>query len=206
MRRMGWLVGLALVSGLAWACEEAAAPGEEGVPESELTFLRFPPELEPLVTRAASFYAVKGENRELVLRYAPEEGGDGEGEEFLEFRVPGDALLRRPDGTLFQDGDSMQIRVEVAEDGRFLFDFQPSGLEFDPEHAPRLRVVYRALEGDLDDDGDLDEEDDELEDEIQLWRQEAPGELWYPVGTIKLEDVDEIDGEIFHFTGFAIAG
>lgn len=204
MRRARWLITLAVLTGVAWACQDTAGP-QEGVPETELTFLRFPPDLQPLVTREASFYAVKGESRELVMRYVPEEVSE-EGEEFLEFRVPGDALLRRPDGTLFQEGDSVLIRVEVAEDGRFLFDFQPSGLEFDAGHPPRLRVTYRGVEGDYDGDGDIDEDDDELEEELRLWRQEAPGELWFPMGVIKLDDVDEIDGEIFGFTGFALAG
>lgn len=205
MRRARWLVTLMVLAGVAWGCQDTSAPAADGVEESELTFLRFPPDLQPLVTRSASFYAVKGENRELVMRYIPEEPGE-EGEEFLEFRVPGNALLRRPDGSLFQEGDSVLIRVEVAEDGRFLFDFQPSGLQFDPEHPPRLRITYRVVEGDYDGDGDIDEEDDDLEAELRLWRQEAPGELWFPMGVIKLDDVDEIDGEIFGFTGFALAG
>lgn len=205
MRRVRGFMALALVAGLAWGCEDTAGPGEEGVPESALTFLRFPPDLEPLVTRSDSFYAVKGENRRLVMRYVPEEVGK-EGEEFLEFRVPGGALLRRPDGSLFAEGDSILIRVDVDEDGRFLFKFQPSGLEFDPDRAPRLRVTYRALNGDLNGDGEVDDDDEAFEDDLTLWRQEAPGDLWYPVGVIKLKDVDEIDGEIFGFTGFAIAG
>lgn len=204
-RRVVWAIVLAALVVLPTACEETAGPGEQGVEESALDFLRFPPDLQPLVTRVDSFYAVKGDDRELVLRYQPDELGE-EGEEFLEFRVPGDALLRRPDGTLFASGDSILIRVEVSEDGRFLFDFQPSGLEFDPDHTPRLRVTYQAVGGDLDGDGDDDAEDDEFEAELGLWRQEAPGGLWYPVGVIKLEDLDEIDGEIFGFTGFAIAG
>ena len=212
MRAIGrgarWLVALgalAVLTGVPSGCDDGAGPTEEGVDESALTFLHFPAELQPLVTPADSFYAVKGDDRMLVLRYVPEEPGE-EGEEFLEFRVPGDALLRRPDGTLFQEGDSVLIRVEVAEDGRFLFDFQPSGLEFDPDHAPRLRVTYRAVGGDLDGDGDDDADDDEFEDELGLWKQESPGQPWFPVGTIKLEDFDEIEGEIFGFTGFAIAG
>ena len=204
-RRVGWAMLLVALLVLPSGCEDAAGPGEEGMEESALTFLRFPPDLQPLVTRVDSFYAVKGDDRELVLRYQPEEPGE-EGEEFLEFRVPGDGLLRRPDGTLFAEGDSVLIRVEVAEDGRFLFDFQPSGLVFDPDHAPRLRVTYEAVGGDLDGDGDDDLEDDEFEEDLGLWKQEAPGGLWYPVGVIKLEDFDEIDGEIFGFTGFAIAG
>lgn len=205
VRRLALLAMLAAAGGVA--CEEGLGPqpSEEGVPESALTFLRFPEDLQPLVSRSGSFWAVKGESRELVLSYIPEEP-DEEGEEFLEFRVPAEALLRRPDGTLFEPGDSIEITVEVAEDGRFLFDFQPSGLTFDPEHAPRLRVTYELIEGDLDGDGDLDDDDAELEEDLGLWRQESPGELWFPIGVIKFDDLDEIDGEIFGFTGFAIAG
>jgi hypothetical protein len=203
--RSRWWPLLLVIAAVFPACDDPGAPLEEGVDESELTFLRFPAALRPLVSPGGSFYAVKGDSRELVLLYQPEEPGE-DGEEFLEFKVPGDALLRRPDGSLFEEGDSILITVQVADDGRFLFDFQPSGLQFDPEHAPRLHISYEALEGDLDDDDDMDEDDDAFEDEIGLWRQEVTGGPWFPVGSIKLEDFDEIDAEIFGFTGFAIAG
>lgn len=204
-RRAVWGLALVLSTGAVGCGGDGTGPEEEAVPESELTFLQFPAALQPLVSRSGSFYAVKGDDRELVLRYQPESPGE-EGEEFLEFRVPGDALLRRPDGRLFQNGDSILISVQVSSDGRFLFDFQPSGLRFDPDHAPRLRISYRALDDDLDDDGDLDEDDDDFERILGLWRQERPGQPWYRVGSMKLEDVDEIEGEITGFTGFAIAG
>ena len=200
-----WALVLVLLAGAVGCGDGGTGPADDAVPESQLTFLRFPAALQPLVSRSGSFYAVKGDDRELVLRYQPE-SPDEEGEEFLEFRVPGDALLRRPDGRSFQAGDSILISVQVSGDGRFLFDFQPSGLRFDPDHAPRLRISYRALDDDLDDDGDLDDADDAFERSMRLWRQERSGQPWYPVGSMKLEDVDEIDGEITGFTGFAIAG
>lgn len=203
MRVRALTVLLASVTVLG-GCGDGTGPGT-GVDETELEFVRFPTDLLPLVTMEASFWAVKGEDRTLVMRYQPEEQGE-EGEEFLEFRVDGRSLLRRPDGTLFQDGDSVRIDVNVSPDGRFLFDFQPSGLQFDPERPARLKVVYRRTDGDLDDDGDVDESDDSLEERLRLWKQESPGEPWFPVGSIRFEDLKEVEGRIHGFTGFAMAG
>ena len=186
------------------ACGDDGTDPVDGVEQSQLDFLRFPPDLVPLATQDTSFWAVAGEDREVILHYRPE-AGEQEGEEFLRFKVPGDALLRRPDGSFFARGDSVEIRVQVDPDGRFLFGFQPSGLRFDPEHPAELRVEYVRLGGDLDGDGDVDEADDDFERELRLWKQEAPGGLWFPVGSVKIEDLDEIEAEITSFTGFAIA-
>ncbi|HEX6308572.1 MAG TPA: hypothetical protein VFZ69_10320 [Longimicrobiales bacterium] len=195
---------LVMCAAVASGCGDSTGPAP-GVDETELEFLRFPSDLLPLVTTQASFWAVKGENRLLLMRYLPEQPGE-EGEEFLEFRVEAESLLRRPDGSLFQDGDSVQITVQVSPDGRFLFEFEPSGLRFDPDRPARLKVVYRRTEGDLDDDGDVDQEDRDLELRLRLWRQESPGAPWYPVGSIRFDDAKEIEGRIGSFTGFAIAG
>lgn len=196
---------LALVTALALgACNQTTGPVEEGVPEEELQFLEFPDDLLSLVTMDTSFWAVRGRDTTFVLRYKPE-SGEEQGEEFLAFRVRQDALLERPDGTPFAEGDSIEIRITVDEDGRFLFDFQPSGLTFNPDEPAELRVWYLRLEGDLDGDGDADSDDEELEDNLRLWKQEAPGGLWYPIGTIRVKDTDELRGEIESFTGFAVA-
>lgn len=209
-RRVLWGVpGLAaLVSlGVLAGCGDSTSPEEvEGIPEAELQFLHFPADLAPLATRDTSFWAVAGEDRELVIHYRPLPGEEGEDpEEFLEFEVPGEALYQRPDGSLFVRGDSVQIRVQVDPDGRFLFHFSPSGLHFSPEHPARLEVTYIRLDGDLNGDGEVDEDDEEIEQNLRIWKQESPGAPWFPVGTIQVEEADELEGEITSFTGFAIA-
>lgn len=187
----------------AAACSDSTGP-EAGKTDAELQFVRFP-STPPVETLQASFWAVKGEERELEILYLPDEPGE-EGDEFLEFRVPGNGLSRRPDGSLFQEGDSIRITVTLSEDGRFLLDLQPSGLQFDPDHPARLEMTYRGVDGDLDGDGDVDRDDEDLESRLRVWKQERPGERWFPVGTLHIEDFDEIEGVITGFTGFCIAG
>lgn len=197
---------LVLACVVAAACDSATEPETVEVDESELQFLRFPADLAPLVTREGSFWAVAGDDRELVLRYAPEPGEEGEeGEEFLRFKVRGDALSRRPDGTRFQQGDSVQITVHVDAQGRFLFDFEPSGLTFDPGHPAELKITYRRVGGDLDGDGDEDEHDRELEVKLKMWKREQPGDPWQQLGTVKFEEQKELEADITSFTGFCIA-
>lgn len=200
------IVGAMAVATVVWvaACGDDATGPPEGVQESELEFLKFPPDLAPLATRDTSFWAVAGEDRELLIRYRPLPD-ESEGETFLEFRVSGNSLLTRADGSPFVRGDSVEIHVRVDPDGRFLFDFEPSGLKFDPDHPAELDITYMRLGGDLDGDGDVDEDDEDFEQQLQLWKQETPGGLWIPVGSVQIEDQDEIEAEVVGFTGFALA-
>ena len=178
--------------------------GPEQVQDGALTFLQFDETALPLVTFEARFWAVAGRNSELIMRYQPE-NGQQEGDRFLEFRIPGNGLLRRPDGTAFVQGDSIEIRVAVDSAGRFVFDFQPSGLRFNPDHPAELRVEYRRANPDLNGDGRVDGKDAEVEDRLSIWRQEGPGQPWIRQGTLRIKDNDEVRAQITGFTGFAVA-
>lgn len=200
MTRLRWLpLALLLFAG----CGDSTGP-DQGTPETELDFVRFGA-TPPLQSLQVSFWAVAGDDREGVIRYVPDEPGE-EGDEFLEFKVPGDGLLRRPNGSRFARGDSIRITITVSGDGRFLFDFQPSGLVFDPDHPARLRIRYPELEDDLDGDEDVDDDDVDLAARLKVWKQEAAGRPWFPQTTLRFDDLDEIEGVITSFTGFCIAG
>ncbi len=204
MARFGWLGLAGFVLLVAPGCDsEGTGPEDEGVPEGELTFVRFSASVLARVERQGSFWAVRGENRELVLRYAPERP-DEVGKEFLEFEVPGNALLRRPDGTPFEPGDSVLITVQVASGDRFLFEFEPSGLVFDPEHPAEIEVNYEEADHDLNGDGLLNSADDLLELRLRIWRQEQSGDPWFPITSLRIRE-DEIRADIASFTGFALA-
>lgn len=202
--RWAFLLAAALLGGLAGCDGSATDPAEQGVPEESLQFLTMPSDLQPLETRDTSFWAVRGQDSELVIRYIPA-AGEATGDEFLRFRVRDESLYRKPNGDPFAVGDSIEIHVTIDDGGRFLFDFEPSGLVFNPVEPAELEIEYERLGGDLDDDGDVDDDDLRIEQSMRLWKQEAPGALWFPVGTIILEEIDEIDGVIDSFTGFAVA-
>ncbi len=173
------------------------------VNEDELTFASFSPALLTQVTRQGSFHAVKGEKRELVLRYEPDEPGE-EGDEFLELEIEDDALMTRPDGTPFAEGDSIRITVTVDAQNRFVFFMEPSGLVFDPGEPAELEIDFRRTDPDLNRDGQVDSRDSDFKANLRIWKQEVTGGPWIPLGTVEVDD-DRLKAEIDGFTGFALA-
>ncbi len=181
------------------ACaDDSTGPTQQSVPEDQLTFLRPADNAPPLAQSSVSFWAVRGEDTEVRLFYV---GGD----EFLEFEVDDESLLRRPDGSLFAEDDSIQITITVVDQQRLVVDFQPTGLLFDPDEPAELSIRYANTDDDLNGDGEVDEEDDELEAQFSIWRQTNPGDPWFRIGTAVFEDLEEVEADITSFTRYAIA-
>jgi hypothetical protein len=158
----------------------------------------------PLLTTTASFWAKVGDGREVRLNYQAAVPGDT-GEEYLRFEVPGDGLYRKPNGTAFLPGDSILITVTVVDPTRFHYDFEPSGLRFSPDHPARLKIKYLHGEHDFNADGVEDSEDVRIEGILDLWERSGPGALWFRIGAVKFEDLDELDANILSFTEHAVA-
>ena len=193
---------LGFVACLGWACGDSSGPGTPPVPGSQLHFIAHGPTMPPLLDTSGSFWAKSGTDREIRLYYAGAAPGDT-GESFLRFKVPGDGLFKRPDGSLFHPGDSVLITVTANDPSRFIFSFQPSGLAFNAAHPAELDIDYGA---DLDGDGQTHTAaDDSIEARLNLWRREPPDTLWMVVGSLKLEALDEIDAKIYGFTQYAVA-
>lgn len=184
------------------ACTENSGPG--GVDEARLSFMLQSADAPPLLATRDSFWAKVGDGREMRLFYQAAVPSDT-GEEFLRFEVPGDGLYRKPDGSSFQPGDSILITVTVVDPSRFVFEFEPANLLFNPQNPARLRVRYLHGEKDFDGDGDEDAFDDDLETELDLWYRQTAGALWYRVGSVQFEEGDEIDGLIRTFSQYAVA-
>jgi hypothetical protein len=178
------------------ACDDPNDPGDQAVPEQELNILVFTSS-NAVPVKQASFWAVRGQNRKLELDYA-------DGEEFLEFEVRNRSLLRRPDGTLFQEGDSILVTVTLDPTNRIIVFFEPSGLVFNPIDPARLKINYKEADDDIDGDGDEDEEDQQLEAALRIWQQEQPGLPWMPTLTFRIDD-DDMEAHLLSFTGFAMA-
>lgn len=191
---MKWLLLGTLLLGAA--CDSTSGPNDDSVPENQLTFLRF--ESDAVITiRQASFWVRHGEGRELKMQYA-------DGEDFLKLKVGGNSLLRKPNGALFQPGDSVRIDVQIDPANRVIVYFEPSGLVFNPAAPAELEINYRLADRDIDDDGDEDDDDAALEAALRVWKQEQPGLPWLPQATFRIDD-DEVRATILSFTGFSMA-
>src|SRR5436189_3158780 len=98
MRRL--FVGFVVLA-IALACSDTSAPVATAVPTSRLHIVAQSASAPPLYADSVSFYAVVGQDREVRMYYQGATPGV-RGDEMLRFKVPGDGLLRRPDGTAFQ--------------------------------------------------------------------------------------------------------
>lgn len=192
------LCSILIVAALT-ACD-STAPEEERRDEEDLTFVRLEAGAQAEVTQA-SFWAVRGQTRSLVVRYRDRPTDPP----LLEFVVGAQSLLTRGDGTPVLVGDSVQITVTVDTQRRFLFDFQPAGLTFSPVTPARLRLNYDAADPDFNGDGVVNQLDAAVELRLQIWQQQLPGLPWLPVPTLRVEGTQILEGRVTHFTGFAMA-
>lgn len=194
---------LALTATLVWACSDSAGPPPP-VPTSQLHFVVQDSLAPPLLADSASFYAKVGQDRRLELYYQGVAPGDT-GERFLRFEVKASSLLKRPGGAPFQAGDSILITVSLSDPTRFDITFSPPGLQFNPAEPARLTIEYNHSNHDFNEDGVVDSRDAATETKLNLWRREPPDTLWTVVGSLKNEDLDEIEADIISFTQYAVA-
>jgi hypothetical protein len=198
MRRL--LVGLAALA--AWACSDSTNPAPKTT--SQPHFVVQASAAPPLYAESTSFWAKYDSTREARLYYQGSSPGDS-GEELLRFTVPAGALASRPDGTVFGPGDSTRITIK-ADTSRFIFTFEPTGLQFDPFNPARLRVQFADANQDFDEDGKITSSDSIAKSKLVFWRREPTDTLWAPTtGSLVSEELDEIEGEISSFTEYAVA-
>lgn len=173
---------------------------------AELSFLRQAGSAPALTTLDTTIIATRGMETRVRIRYAPLPG-ETEGEEFLELDIDDTSLLRYPPGhpragQLFQDGDTVSIRIRI-DPTDLLVTLDPSGIEFDSVKPAELEIRYGNADDDYDDDGTVDPP--ESENRIDLWRQEKPGDPWFPVGEIKDRETDRVRARLTSFSRYALA-
>jgi hypothetical protein len=180
---------MALPLALALACSDSGGPDDGGddtvKPPSDLTILRLAEGSPSLFSTEVSFYAVRGENREGEISFVDDEHPGEPGEKYLELRVDAEALSARPDGTPIGDGDSVLITV--------------------PSRPAELRIHYNHADDDLDEDGDVDVDDETLELTIGIWRQENDGDPFERLGSLLVDNLEEVEAELGGFSRYALA-
>ena len=180
------------------SCDAIFGPEEPtSVPESELTFVRLAPDAPPLLETKVTFWAVRGQTREVMIRYASNGGYNGK---CLLLRVPAGAV---PAGSA--PGDSVQITIEVPDADLFRFRFSPAGLRFDPAFPAELEVRYRYADPDYNGDGVVDAADQRYAETFAFWKQERPGEEWQRIPTVRRQDIFEAFATVTGFTQYALA-
>src|SRR5213080_5031681 len=191
MRR---LILILVTLALAAACSNSSGPSGPP-PRATVNVVLQDSTYKPLLSDTASFYAKVGEGRRVRLVYQGSTPTDS-GAEFLRFEVPNDGLYRKPDGTAFAAGDSIQITVTVVDTKQFRFDFQPSGLQFNPNDPARLKVEYHYADPDFNGDGSVDSGDAAIEGLLSLWRRELPDSLWSKMAAVKSVELEEFDADV----------
>ena len=200
MRRL--ISALAILAS-ASACSNSSGP-VTAPPRATLNFVVQDSTYKPILAAQGSFYAKVGEHREVRLVYQGSTPTDS-GAEFLRFEVPNDGLYLKPDGTPFGANDSILITVKVLDPKKFLFDFQPAGVQFNPNDPARLKAEYQYADHDFNGDGVIDSTDADIEAILDLWRREPPDTSWTKVGAVKFESLQELDANVFSFTQYAVA-
>lgn len=212
-RARRWAVLTTMIGAtLAAACRsvETSAPSDSTSvtttkPENDLHFMHTSDSTPPLAQTSLTFYAVRGEDREVRLWYhrRPDRPDSSE---FLRFRVRSRSLFQTPDGTPIAVGDSLPITITVVDTARMIVRFEPAGLVFASTDPARLTIKYAEADDDINDDGHVDVADTALKPLLGLWLQESAGEPWVLLPTsLSLVMSDEVEADIPGFTNYAIA-
>jgi hypothetical protein len=193
----------AAVAGAVGSCSDSSGPSGGTKPPGELTVVHVAAASTPLFNAADSFYAKRGEDRELRIYF--QDGSGGQGEEYLRLRVDAPTLLALPDGTPVAPGDSVLIHVRVVDPTQMLFELEPSGLHFNPAVPAQLKIHYDHADGDLNDDGVTNGADTAIEGTLAIWRQEQPGDPFVRLSSVLTLDLDEAEAELTGFSRYALA-
>lgn len=179
-------------------------PVDSTLNEASLRFLQPALTAPPLASRVQSFWAVRGESREIRLMYQPLPG-QADSVEFMRFRVESRSLVNDQHGQPIAQGDSVRITVTVVDTLRLITDFQPSGLVFSASRPARLWLKFAEADPDLNHDGMVSAADTALLLGLSIWRQENPGEPWALLRSTVDTVAQEVEADIPGFTRYAVA-
>lgn len=203
-------IALALGTLLMASCESSGTTpltpgGGEPVPQAQLNFLR-PAAGNALRTDSVSFWAVKGQNREIAMYYRPI-AGSTDSVRFLRFRVRDETLLRRPNGVAFLAGDSVRITIRILDLSKLITQFEPSGLVFNAQRPAELRLDFSNADKDFNRDGVVNQGDQNAIASFAIWKQEAVGQPWFKLSSLVeiSGNLSEVKADLVSFTSYAIA-
>jgi hypothetical protein len=192
----------------ALACRSSTGSDNIPIPADSLTFLQLAPTAPALCADTVSALFTRGVGQEIALEF-PESGDIADcgssTEDFVRLKLDAQSLLKYPDGTPFQDGDTVTITLAWVGSDSILFHLEPTGLTFSSQKKAELKIEYGEAGSDLNHDGNTDSQDDAIEQQIDIFREATPGAGYVPVGTAKVEDANEIEAKLTGFSRYALA-
>lgn len=197
-----WILAAAVV--MLAACDTTTEVRLTQRTEAQLNFLSRKADAPALARTTASFWAVRGEDREVRIDYRARPG-QADSAEFLRFRVRDGSLLSLPGGIPLSIGDSVLITVTVVDPARFVVEFQPAGLLFAAAEPAELEMRYVEANADFNADGRVDAADAQVEQQLRIWRQERIGAPWVQMPGRVHTDSDKVEADVTGFTRYAIA-
>src|SRR3954454_20183459 len=198
------LLLLAAPLGRVGGCSDSPSQGGgDSTPEQDFNLIRLAQTSPPILNPEQSFYAVRGQDRELRISFQDPSGG--EGEEFLRLRVRPNSLRALPDGSPIAAGDSVLITVRIVDPANILFEMEPSGLAFAPDEPAELKIHYNHADHDFNEDGSVDVVDAEIKTRLAIWRQELANGPFVKLGSVNVEEQEEINADIQGFSRYAIS-
>jgi hypothetical protein len=207
LRSASTLLTSAMLLGV-FACDSSTTGGNPPVPADSLSFIRLAPTAPPLCADTVSALFTKGVDQQIALAF-PESGNladcPNNTEDFVRLKLDAQSLLKYPDGTPFQNGDTVTITLAWVGSDSILFHLEPTGLTFSSQHKAELKIEYGKAGDDLDQDGNTTAADTLIENQIDIYREPTLGAGYTKVGTAKLEDENEIEAKLTGFSRYAIA-
>ncbi len=153
---------------------------------------------------SASFWAVKGKDRTLEVRYT-ESNSSVSNRPFLRLIVYEASLDRDTNGKRLRTGDSLLISVQI-DPATFRVDFEPSGLAFNTSKMPSLRLSYSYADLDVDRDGDVDPTDALiLESATNFYHYTTTSSPWTLQPTIRNNFERYLEMSLPGFSGYAVS-
>lgn len=194
---------------IAWlsGCSDAAGPGGMPSPPAAanqaLHSLQASPDApQVLSANQLSFWAYTDQDASAEVFYL---SSDSTWQPYVALAVPRGSLLRRPDGTLFAPGDSIQITITL-DTAQILVDLEPTGLVFNPLVPAPFKIWYGGTDPDLNGDGAVDALDAYLEQFLMgLWVRRYPSDPWEPVDAIQSLLSKLFTADLRHFSEYAIS-
>ena len=226
MYRMRWLAVLTTLA-LA-ACGDAAAPGNPPpqTTSDALHALRWAPGASPrtfggvstqpggeparafpdaptvLSTQLLRFWAYATRDASGEVFYL---ASDSTWQPYVSLLVPSGSLLRRPDGTLFAPGDSIEITMAM-DTALVLVDLEPTGLYFNPLIPAKFNISYSGSNPDYNGDGLVNFLDTYIEQWLMgLWVRRYPSDPWESVGAIESLLGKLFSADLRHFSEYAVS-